>query len=85
MEIEGRTGMGDANLDSLKDIIDNKAFREVRKLHLSGRISEHPVCRNCDVPTVSWPFVLGSTLVGDFSRRHLIGVVQKFSKLQSRR
>lgn len=85
MEIEGRTKMGDANKERLESIIDNEAFREVRELHLKGRAREHPVCRNCDVPTVSWPYVIGSTLVGDFARRHLIGIIQRFSSLQSRR
>ncbi len=85
MEIEGRTKMGDANLESLEGIIDNDAFREMREMHLKKRAGERPVCRNCDVPTVSWPYVIGSTLVGDFTRRHLIGVLQRFSSLQSRR
>ncbi len=85
MEIEGRTRMGDAGVETIREIFDNRAFREARALHLGGLAREHPVCRNCDVPTVSWPYVVGSTLVGDFTRRHLIAIFQRFSRLQSRR
>ena len=81
LEIEGRTDMADASRTPIRDIVDNQAFQEIRELHASGRYREHPVCRNCTVPSVSWPFVVGSVFVGDLSRRKLINQVERFVPL----
>lgn len=81
LEIEGRTNMGDASKTPLKDIVDNQAFREVRALHAGGRYREHPICRNCTVPSVAWPFVAGAACVGDLTRRKIINRVEKFVPL----
>jgi len=72
LEIEGRTEMGNASNRSLKDIFSGPDFTAVRDLHSRGDYREHPVCRNCDVPSVAWPLVLGSALVGDLARRKII-------------
>jgi len=81
LEIEGRTRMGDARATSLVKLVDVPAFQEVRHLHATGRYREHPVCRNCDVPSVAWPLVLGAVLVGDLSRRKLINHLGRFLPL----
>ena len=81
LEIEGRTEMGDANEEPLSRIVDNEAFQKVRGLHLAGRYRNHPVCRNCDVPSVAWPFVIGAAFVGDLTRRKLINQVERFIPL----
>jgi pyruvate-formate lyase-activating enzyme len=82
LEIEGRTLMGDARKNTLREIADSEPFREVRRLHLSGRYRDHPVCRNCDVPSVAWPFVLGAACVGDLARRKLINLVERLVPLK---
>jgi len=84
MDIEGRTPMGDANRESLREIADNKAFRAVRRKHINGDYSSHAVCRNCDVPSVAWPFVLGAAFVDDMTRRKLVRLSQNFGFLQNR-
>ena len=81
LEIEGRTKMGDAAGRPLKDIFNNEKFEHVRRLHASGRHREDPICRGCDVPSVSWPFVLGSAFVGDLTRRKLINWFDRFHLL----
>lgn len=81
LEIEGRTLMGDATSESLLKIADNEAFQAVRRLHATGRYIDHPICRNCDVPSVAWPFVAGSALVGDLTRRKLINFLEGFMSL----
>jgi len=83
MEIEGRQPMGDATVESLLKIVDNEAFLSVRKLHLAGQSCKHSICRQCDVPSVSWPFVAGSVFVDDFLRRRLIGFSHKIGLLQN--
>ena len=82
MDIEGRTDMGDAMKTPLIEIVDSKPFQEVRQLHVNGEYNKHPVCRNCDVPSVAWPFILGSVLVDDMARRQMIRFVQKFGLIQ---
>jgi len=82
LEIEGRTLMGDARKNTLREIADSDAFREVRRLHIEGRYRDHPVCRNCDVPSVAWPFVLGAAFVGDLARRKLINAVERLVPLK---
>jgi len=82
MDIEGRTNMGDAEKTPLREIVDSESFQAVRRLHLKGEYGKHPVCRNCDVPSVAWPFVLGSVLVDDMARRQIVSFAQKFGLLQ---
>ena len=82
MDIEGRTDMGDAGKTPLRDIVDNEPFQAVRQLHIKGEYHKHPVCRNCDVPSVAWPFVLGSVLVDDMARRQIVRFAQRFGFLQ---
>lgn len=84
MDIEGRGNMGDAKCSPLKDIVDNEAFRKVRRLHIEGEYDRHSICKGCDVPSVPWYFVLGSTLVDDMTRRKMIRLVQKFGFLQNK-
>lgn len=74
LEIEGRTEMGNAAEQPLKEIFSGPALAAVRRLHAAGRYREHPVCRGCDVPSVAWPLVLGAALVGDLVRRKLINI-----------
>ena len=83
MEIEGRQPMGDATIKPLLEIVDNEAFQSMRRLHLAGRSHQHAICQHCDVPSVGWPFVIGSIFVDDFSRRRLIGFVHKLGLLQN--
>jgi MoaA/NifB/PqqE/SkfB family radical SAM enzyme len=83
MDIEGRSPMGDAARDDLKNIVDNEAFRSIRRLHIQGRYAQCPVCRDCDVPPVAWYFALGSAFVNDMTRRELIRLVQRFGFLQN--
>lgn len=82
MEIEGRQVMGDAARHPLREIINNEAFRETRRLHLAGRPDRNPICRRCDVPPVAWPFVLGAAFTDDFTRRRLIAFSQRLGLLQ---
>ena len=84
MDIEGRTYMGDASRTPLLEIVDGDPFRFVRRIHIEGDYSNHPVCLNCDVPSVAWPFVLGSAFVDDMTRRQLVRLTQKFGFLQNR-
>ncbi|HDL65036.1 MAG TPA: radical SAM protein [Proteobacteria bacterium] len=84
MDIEGRTNMGDASKTPLREIADSDLFRAVRRLHINGTGAKHPVCRNCDVPAVAWPFVLGSAFVDDMTRRQVIRLVQNMGFLQAR-
>ncbi len=82
MEIEGLQSMGDARRDALADIVDNDAYREVRRRHLAGLAPRHAICGRCDAPSVAWPFVFGSVFVDDFTRRNLIAFAQKIGLLQ---
>ena len=82
MDIEGRTNMGDARKTPLREIVDSESFQAVRRLHVKGEYRKHPVCRNCDVPSVAWPFVLGSVLVDDMARRRMVRFAQRFGFLQ---
>lgn len=77
LEIEGRTRMGDANSSSLGEIFRGESFRAARLLHASGRYREHQVCRDCSVPSVAWPFVLGAAFTGDLFRRKLINKLSR--------
>lgn len=83
MEIEGREVMGDAARQPLMEIVDNKAFRAVRRLHLQGGQASHPLCTGCDVPDVQLPFVLGSIFANDLARRKLIGYAQKLGFIRN--
>jgi pyruvate-formate lyase-activating enzyme len=83
MEIEGRN-MGDATRMPLREIVDNIQFQQMRKLHIAGRYAEHPICRGCDVPSVPWYFVLGSSLVDDMTRRRMVRLVQRYGFLQNK-
>lgn len=78
LEIEGRTEMGNAAARPLRDIFNSEGFAGVRRLHARGRYREHLVCRGCDVPSVAWPLVLGSALVGDLARRKTINLLGKY-------
>ncbi|MDP8236490.1 MAG: radical SAM protein [Candidatus Erginobacter occultus] len=82
MDIEGRTVMGDAKKTPLMEIADSEPFRQARRLQFRGEYAKHPVCRNCDVPSVAWPFVIGSIFIDDMERRQLIRFFQKFGFLQ---
>jgi len=82
MDIEGRTDMGDAGKTPLREIADSEHFQAVRRLHVKGEYDKHPVCRNCDIPSVAWPFVLGSVLVDDMARRRMVRFAQRFGLLQ---
>ena len=82
MDIEGRTDMGDAGKAPLSEIVDSEPFQAVRRLHVKGEYDKHQVCRNCDIPSVAWPFVLGSVLVDDMARRRMIRFAQRFGLLQ---
>lgn len=82
MDIEGRTNMGDAARTPLREIADNEPFQAVRGLHVRGEYNKHPVCRNCDIPSIAWPFVLGSVLVDDMARRRMVRFAQRFGLLQ---
>jgi hypothetical protein len=62
--------------------VDSESFQAVRRLHVKGEYRNHPVCRNCDVPSVAWPFVLGSVLVDDMARRRMVRFAQRFGLLQ---
>ena len=73
--------MGNAATTPLLKMADNEAFQAVRRLHAAGRYREHPICRDCDVPSVAWPFVAGSALVGDLTRRKIINLVERFMPL----
>ena len=84
MEIEGRSDMGDANRSTLKEIVDNEAFREIRRLHLKGEYDKNPICRGCDVPSVPWYFVLGATLIDDLTRRKMVSEAQRLGFLQNK-
>jgi radical SAM protein with 4Fe4S-binding SPASM domain len=84
MDIEGRTNMGDAGKTPLREIVDSEPFQAVRRLHVKGKYKKYPVCRNCDVPSVAWPFILGSVLVDDMARRQMVRFAQKFGLLQRR-
>ena len=77
LEIEGRTEMGDAAQLPLREIFSGPGFSSVRGLHARGRYREHPVCRGCDVPSVTWPLVFGAALVGDLTRRKLINIADR--------
>jgi MoaA/NifB/PqqE/SkfB family radical SAM enzyme len=44
--------MGDLDEESLTEIWNGKKYRELRKLHESGRWHEHPLCRNCEVALI---------------------------------
>ncbi len=72
LEIEGRTKMGNANKRPLGEIFTGDTLAAVRELHVRKKYREHPVCRDCDVPSVSWPLVIGAALVGDLVRRKMI-------------
>lgn len=82
MDIEGRTNMGDAGKTPLREIVDSEPFQEVRRLHVNGEYENHPVCRDCDIPSVAWPFVLGSVFVDDMARRRMVRFAQRFGLLQ---
>ena len=84
MDIEGRTRMGDASKEKLKDIVDNESFRKVRRLHLEGKYDQHAICRSCDVPPIAWYLILGSAFIDDMTRRELIRFAQRFGFLQNR-
>lgn len=81
LEIEGRSKLGDASRQDLRGIVNNQGFIAVRRLHAEGRHLEHSVCRGCEVPSVAWPFVVGSAFVGDLTRRKLINWMEKFRPL----
>ncbi|HPJ72531.1 MAG TPA: SPASM domain-containing protein, partial [bacterium] len=78
LEIEGRTRMGDAAESGLRDIFRGKSFEDVRRLHVEGNYRRHPVCRDCWVPSVAWPFVLGAAFTGDLFRRKMINLLDRF-------
>ncbi len=81
LEIEGRTEMGNAAARPLEEIFSGDSFSAVRELHARKCYGKHPVCRNCDVPSVAWPLVLGSALIGDLTRRKLINSLGYFADL----
>ena len=78
LEIEGRTNMGNARDQTLKEIINSPGFISARTLHGKGAYREHPICRQCSVPSVAWPYLIGAAVVGDMTRRKIINVVEKF-------
>ncbi len=82
MDIEGRTAMGDAGKTPLAEIVDSEPFRKIRRLQVRGDYARLPVCRKCDVPSVAWPFVIGSIFIDDMERRQLVRLFQKFGFLQ---
>ena len=49
-DVEGRLVLGDLRVASLREIWEGAAAREFRRLHREGRITEIPVCRDCDTP-----------------------------------
>jgi len=77
LEIEGRTRMGDVGKSSLREIFQGKKFEDVRRLHAEGNYRDHPVCRDCWVPSVAWPFVLGAAFTGDLFRRKMINLLDR--------
>lgn len=78
LEIEGRTNMGNARDHPLKEIINSPGFISARTLHGRGSYREHPICRQCSVPSVAWPYLIGAAVVGDMTRRKIINLVEKF-------
>ncbi len=72
---------GNAAARPLGEIFSGDNFSAVRELHSRKRYREHPACRDCDVPSVAWPLVLGSALVGDLVRRKLINSLGYFANL----
>jgi MoaA/NifB/PqqE/SkfB family radical SAM enzyme len=84
LEIEGRTDMGNARDQSLKEIINSPGFISARTLHGKGAYREHPICRKCSVPSVAWPYLLGAAVVGDMSRRKIINLMEQFFPVSGR-
>ena len=78
LEIEGRSDMGNAARQPLGKIINSPGFVSARSLHARREYKKLPTCRRCDVPSVAWPYLLGSALVGDLTRRKIINAVEKF-------
>ncbi len=51
MDYDAKVVLGDVHKKSLKDIYNDEPMRELRRLHVEGRVSESPLCRGCSAPT----------------------------------
>jgi len=70
----GSTPLGNIKDAPLAKIWNGAPMQAMRKKHLEGRYREIELCRNCKVPQIGAPYLLGSILIDDLSIKKLLPV-----------
>lgn len=67
-----QTPLGDIKNSSLKEIWNGPQMQHMRDLHIKGQYKNIDLCKNCNVPKIGMPFLLGSILIDDLTVKKLL-------------
>lgn len=77
----GQTPLGNVMDKSLAEIWNGPKMQFIREKHIKGEYKEIALCRNCNIPQIGIPYLLGSLLIDDLSVKKLLPFFDNLSSL----
>jgi radical SAM protein with 4Fe4S-binding SPASM domain len=76
-----QTPLGNLKTDSLKEIWNSPPMQLLRDKHLGGRYREIGLCKNCNVPQIRLPYLLGSIFIDDLTIKKILPFFDNLSNV----
>jgi radical SAM protein with 4Fe4S-binding SPASM domain len=72
--------VGDLRKQSVMDVWNSPAMVKLREAHLTGDMTEYPICQNCQAARPSLPSLYGSLMLDSLTVRKAVPVMEKLAR-----
>ena len=74
--------VGNINKNSVSEIWNSKSMMKYREMHINNEFDKIPICKECDLPGINLPFLMGGVFLDTFTIKKLIIKMEKISYLR---
>lgn len=71
--------LGNLKENSLEEIWNGSLMQQMRMIHAQGRRDKIPLCRDCTMPKVNFPFLLASIFIDDLSIKKILPKIEELA------